>query len=245
MIPKTVSLNIPGAEICYSLARSSRRKKTISISVSHEKGVIVRAPLRASQKEINEIVATKARWIQKTVEETRNRKELFSKKYANGELFKLLGHDFPLLINERQIKRVRPARLTDGCLVVAVPLGQDKDNHIDWIKKSLQLFFKPRARSYINRAVAEASRHMRLQPVAIRVKDLRRSWGICSDKALSFNWRLIMAPAPLVEYVVVHELCHLKHRNHSPAFYDHLSTFLPDYKDRQKTLKEMAPHLDL
>ena len=115
----------------------------------------------------------------------------------------------------------------------------------DRARRSLEKWSRPRAKSVMNRFFGRWSAKTGLKPKIIRVKELKRSWGVCTRDNISINWRLIMAPAPLIEYVVVHELCHLRHKNHSPAFYATLASFLPDYKERRKELKRLAPALGL
>ena len=228
----------------YQLERSSKRRRTIAIHIKHG-AVVVRAPQKASRARIDEIVAGKAGWIAKKLLEDEARDLLAARAYVDGELFKFLGRDYPLTVSETKAKRIKPAVFAGGCIAVGAPAGQIGEDRAEWIRESLERWYRPRAKSHITKQVARAAAATGLVPKLVRVKELKRSWGICTQENISLSWRLIMAPAPLIEYVVVHELCHLRHKNHSAAYYATLASFLPDYKARRKALRELAPQLDI
>ncbi|MDP1809036.1 MAG: SprT family zinc-dependent metalloprotease [Actinomycetota bacterium] len=229
-------------QIEYQLERSSKRRRTIAIHIKNGE-VVVRAPQRAARARIDEIVAGKAAWIAKQLLENEARDLLTARGYTDGELFKFLGRDYPLTVNETAAKRIKPATFAGGCIAVGIPTGQSGEERSEWARESLTRWYRPRAKSHITKQVSRWAATTGLVPKLVRVKDLKRSWGICTQENISLSWRLIMAPAPLIEYVVIHELCHLKHKNHSPAFYATLASFMPDYKERRRALKQLAPFL--
>ena len=243
--PQKLSLSVEDSVINYSLTKSARRKKTISISINREKGVVVRAPERATIDEITNMLTGKAQWLKKKVEEIQQQALRSEKEYTDGGLFKFLGRDFPLVIKEKPMSRIKPARFENGCLVVDVPPELTLGDHVVWIKTSLKRCFQPRAKLHISKIVSQMSKRIGVNPGTVKTKNLKRSWGVCTQDRISFNWRLIMAPTSLLEYVVAHELCHLKHKNHSRAYYSYLGSVLPDYKERRQHLKELGPCLDL
>ncbi len=224
--------------------RSAKRRRTISISI-RDAGVIVRAPLKTPLAELDELVAAKADWIAAKLEEEAARARWATKTYASGEPCKFLGREYPLAVREAPVKRIKTAAFAGGCLAVEVPFGLDGQARAIWVRASLEKWYRPRAKSAIDKVCARWTAETGLSPVLIRVKELRRSWGVCTRDNISINWRLVMAPPALIEYVVVHELCHLKQKNHSRAFYDLLGSHLPDYKARRRELKRLAPELEL
>jgi predicted metal-dependent hydrolase len=128
----------------------------------------------------------------------------------------------------------------------------------DWINKKLAKVQARRAEPkahfdgdlndasrIINERVTVYSELMQLFPKKVAVKDQRRRWGSCSARtgALNLNWRIVMAPPQVVDYVVVHELSHIKHPNHSPAFWSLVAQFVPDYKARRKWLRQHGDRL--
>jgi predicted metal-dependent hydrolase len=129
-----------------------------------------------------------------------------------------------------------------------------------WIKKKLdqlaELATLPKlnfagdrddAARLINERVALYAEKLQLFPQKVAVRDQRRRWGSCSARtgAVNLNWRLVMAPLEVLDYVVVHELSHIKHPNHSPVFWAHVAQFVPDYKVRRKWLRENGGRLVL
>jgi len=203
----------------------------------------VRAPMRASLSRIDEILRDKEVWIAKKLVEIKARADLAARDYVSGELFKFLGRNYPLAIEEAPVKRVAAAGFYGGCLAIKAPAGLSGDVRRARIQESLRKFYRPRANSVLKKMVAGSAAQMGLSPDIVRIKELKRSWGICTGNNISLSWRLIMAPAPLIEYVVVHELCHLRHKNHQAEFYALLASHLPDYKERRRELRRLAPAL--
>lgn len=228
----------------YQLERSAKRRRTVAIHIKNG-AVIVRAPQRASRARVDELVAARAGWIAKKLREDEARNLLATREYVDGELFKFLGRDYPLTVSETTAKRIKPAVFAGGCIAVGVSAGLSGEEHAERVRESLTRWYRPRAKSHITKQVERAAAATGLVPKLVRVKDLKSSWGICTREDISLSWRLIMAPAPLIEYVVIHELCHLRHKDHSAAYYATLASFLPDYKVRRKALRELAPQLDI
>jgi len=231
--------------INYRIERRATRKKSIAISITPKDGVVVKAPVFAKTRRINQFVNKKASWILKSLEKNKVIQEETKKEYANGECFSLLGKDYRLLLKEAKIKRkVRP-ELINGQIVIKVPIFQIEEQRIEWIRDSLALFYKTQAMRIISKAVRRLSIHIGHSPNDIKVKKLKSTWGICRQNYISFNWRLIMAQMSIIEYVVAHEICHLKHKNHSKDFWSMLGSVQPDYKERRTKLKKISHLLDI
>ncbi len=165
------------------------RRRTISIEVTADARVIVRAPSRASLTDINRFIGEKADWIDKSLDKMRQRKaEQSQRKEISPQEVKLLA---------TRAKRVIPQRVRYYADIMGVTYGR----------------------------------------ITIRMQKSR--WGSCSGKGnLNFNCLLMRTPETIIDYVVVHELCHLKEMNHSPKFWAEVEKILPDYKDRRKWLKD-------
>ena len=164
------------------------------IEVTSDCQVIVRAPLRISEKEINRFIGEKADWIEKSLAKMKVRKENSSAAQALSE------QDIRLLTTKA--KRVLPVKVNKFANIIGVDYGR----------------------------------------ITIRMQKSR--WGSCSGKGnLNFNCLLMNAPDEIIDYVVVHELCHRKEMNHSPRFWAHVEAILPDYKERRKWLKDHGNEL--
>ena len=170
--------------IRYELRRSGR--KTLSVEVSREGQVIVRAPLRLSQKRIEQFVAAHADWITRAQQRQRAR---------------LAAHPEP--DEARQAALIR------------------------------------RARTELPPKVARYAREMGVQPAAVTITAARTRFGSCSAKnRICFSWRLMEYPEAAVDYVVVHELAHIVHKNHGPQFWALVERYLPDWRARRALLRE-------
>lgn len=221
---------------------SYSRRKTICISVEAPGMVSVKAPLGLSDDEVIRGVKTKARWIVRKLSEVKDIKTMAVKKeYVNGELFMFLGRDYSLqLIIDAEPKK--PAvQLNQGQLVVTVPSREE-----ELINKAMEAWYRSRAQEQIKERINYYQPIVGAEPARVMVKEQKKRWGSCSSKGnLNFNWKAIMAPPPVLDYIIVHELCHLVHHNHSQDFWNLLASILPDYKERREWLKKNGVRLSL
>jgi predicted metal-dependent hydrolase len=242
MNPKLCSVQLEDRTIVYEVRRSPRRRKTLSILIRPHENIVVRAPVAAREAEIDRFVAKKGAWVLRKLRAI-EAAGAGRREYRSGEMFKFLGRDYPLAVKDVPGKRSTVV-FEGGCLTVRTPLLPEPQRN-ERIKRALQAWYVPRAESCLTKLAADWSDRIGLKPEGLKVKNLKSSWGICNRRRLSLNWRLVMAPPHLAEYVVVHELCHLRHHNHSPAFHRLVASYVPDYQQRRKELKQLGPHLDI
>jgi predicted metal-dependent hydrolase len=207
------------ASLSYSLVKSSR--KSISIIVHPDGRVVVKAPKRATNGQIHEVLKNRMGWIEKhrkRFEEQRLKNP--ERKFLSGERHLFLGEEFILRIRKADVNRVML-----NCEYIDV---ECVDESI--VEELMRQWHLSSFRSIYNVA-----------PARITVKHMRSRWGSCSSrKAVSLNSKLIMTPERCIEYVMVHELCHLIHFNHSENFYSLLTEILPDWKERKKELRSFS-----
>jgi predicted metal-dependent hydrolase len=216
----------------HKLVRSKR--KTLSLIVENDGTLTVRAPLRMKEADIRRFIEVKQDWIkQKQAKVLKD--AVAPRQYVNGERFLYLGREIPLRIvpnGKPALVMVRVFKLTKS----AQP--QAESHFTAWYKKQ--------ARMVLTERVALFARNHDFEPEKLRISSARTRWGSCSAKGtLSFTWRLVMAPLDVIDYVVVHELCHLKEMNHSKAFWAQVRGILPDYRERRKWLKKYGAKLQL
>ena len=213
------------------IIRSNR--KTIALIVHRDGTLTVRAPLKASTRQIQELVETKAKWI-------RSKQELVKtvypkakpKEYQNGEEFLYLGKSYPLEI----VSEIRPPVLLDGHFYI----DKKKLPHAELL---MTHWYKEQARQVATERASQFASLWKYKFGQIKITSARTRWGSCSGKGtLSFTWRLVLAPLPILDYVVVHELVHLVHKNHRKEFWRQVETILPDYKRSIQWL-ELNGHL--
>ncbi|PKM78744.1 MAG: M48 family peptidase [Firmicutes bacterium HGW-Firmicutes-15] len=219
-----------------------RKRKSMTIIVEAPDKVIAIVPIRTGQAIILEKVQAKAPWIIKKLEYFRNVQQLHTpREFADGESFLYLGEDYQLQV-EHDISLGRPeVKFKQGRLCICTPT-------IDKITLASALggWYRQRAKEIIPGRVNYYQYKIPKEPNRIVIKDQKKRWGSCSSKGnLNFNWRIVMAPVAVMDYIVVHEMCHLVHLNHSKEFWNLVAEILPDYKDVQKWLKINGVRLSL
>jgi hypothetical protein len=212
------------------------RRKTIALIIQPDGRLVVRAPLRVSNEAIRQLVEKKAGWIKTKQAQVKSAPPPPApKRFINGEIFWYLGQRYSLEI----VKTSRPALVLDGKFYLAqAALPNALEVFERWYKGQAALVIAGRLQWY---AAQHSFRYAKL-----RITSARTRWGSCSPHdTLSFTWRLVMAPLPVIDYVVVHELVHLQVKNHSKEFWARVGSLMPDYPQMRKWLKNNHAFLTL
>ena len=195
--------------------------------------VEVRAPFKIEQKELDSFILQKNSWINKKLSLQKSIKKPTRKKFKNEENFQFLGKNLKLKITISENKK----SYIDDKFIYLV-LKNNKENFKEKIKEKLEIFFRETAKDIFKNKTLDEAKKIRVTPKKIIVRSYKRRWGSCSyKKDISYNWKLIMAPEKIIHYVVIHELCHLIHFNHSRDFWKSVGKILPDYKSSKEWLK--------
>ncbi len=210
------------------IIRSKRR--SFAIQVKRDGRLIVRAPQKASLKEIKRIVEQKSEWIlrkQNLVQQKLT--EITPKRYLEGEEFLFLGKKHPLYFKKNPGYSIA---LSNGSFTIDENyIGHERDLFVFWYKIQAKRIFTERAAFYSSQTGLRFSK--------IKVTNALKRWGSCSSKGnLNFPWRLVMGPAEVIDYVVVHEIAHIRHKNHSKFYWKKVESILPEYKKHEKWLKD-------
>lgn len=219
----------PALSLPVEVIRSTRRVKTISVQV-REGRVIVRAPANVTEQLIQEFLREKKPQIEQWMTQHRNSQVLTP------------WYEHPLLLAGagRQL-HFSPGikwsfELTPDALNITGPAKTLSD---DTVKLALIEWLRQLAVADLRQRVKFWARQTRIPYEQVRIKDQSSRWGSCSAKGnLNLNWRLIMAPPRVADYVVVHELCHRLEMNHSPEFWRHVANWFPDYQSSRAWLKK-------
>ncbi len=199
------------------LIRSKRR--TIALIVERDGSVTVRAPLKLSAKSIEEFVAKHANWVEKKREEVRAMQPEPPRQYLAGEQFLFLGRPYSLEIVRNTAKTLE--------LADSFKLSESEQRNAEAVFRS---WYRKQAARIIGERVAYFAKLFGLDVRSMRITSARTRWGSCSPKGvLSFSWRLLMTPPEVIDYVIVHELAHTVHHNHSKHFWDLVEKWMPDY----------------
>ena len=206
------------------------RRRTVGLVINQDAQLIVRAPLWTSLSEIQRIVARKHGWIARKQKLSLVRLPLRSKQFVEGEEFLFMGETYPLRMVEQGPEKV--------ALNQEFKLSKDVASQA---RHYIQKWYKIQADQYIKEKVSVHARRLELEFASIKINDAKSHWGSCGHKrTLNFTWRLIMAPPRVIDYVIVHELMHIKHRNHSAVFWKDIKALIPDYKKDERWLKNYS-----
>ncbi len=221
--------------LSYQLIRSRKRRKTISLHIKEDGKIVVYAPYRTPKWEIEKFFNEKESWIvEKRSEKERSIKEA-EKAFIWGEKFLFLGELYPLEIQDNN--KEPPLKLSFGKFVL------DK-NHIEEARDLFIKWYKEEAKERIIGRIDYYSKRLQLFPKGVKITSAKYRWGSCSrDDRLSFSWRMIMASFSIIDYILIHELVHIKEKNHSKRFWNYLESVHPDYKKHRLWLKENGSSL--
>ncbi|MFT4930076.1 MAG: putative metal-dependent hydrolase [Phenylobacterium sp.] len=228
----------------YQLSRSSRRK-TLSIVVRRGK-VKILAPALLPAALIHKFIALKTGWVLEKLQSQQGWAEQETqakKQFIDGETFLYRGTEYPLQISPGAKSSVE---LVNGKLFVCVSNRVKSDNFEASVKKLLQGWYKQQITDYLSHRLAYFCDRMRVKHTSLKVRSYKRRWGSCSAKGeVTFNYLLMMAPDWVTDYVIVHELCHLTHLNHSPRFWSEVKRYYPEHKTASNWLRDNGPTLTL
>ena len=217
---------LDGGWVDYTLKRS-RRRRSITLTIDDD-GLRVGAPWRASQQRIDVLLDSHARWIARKLAQWRARRPPpFA--WQAGATVMAMGEPLTLAVNSAGDTTRREGSRLCVCAAADDPATLARQV-VAWLRSTAQDWFEQRA--------AHFSQVLAVPTPTIRLSNARTRWGTCHpDGRVLLNWRLIQAPPLLIDYVVVHELAHLREPNHSPRFWRWVANVLPDYAERRQTLR--------
>lgn len=228
-------------DIEYQLLPGSPRKTT-DIVIERDGRVTVRPPVEYTPEQVDAVVESKRLWIYRNLAEWKDlNASAVAREWVSGETFLYLGRTYRLSLVSHQN---RPLKLKDGrfCLDRTV-LEQGGTSAA---KKVFSSYFADKGQQRFSERVQYFAPKVGVQAMGIKVKDIGYRWASCGTSGwLNFHWKCMMAPPKIIDYVVVHELCHFHHRNHSDAFWNEVDKVMPDYRERKEWLRENGAALTI
>jgi predicted metal-dependent hydrolase len=221
-------------DINYSVVFSRRR--SIGISVSPDKGVVIRAPFRTSSETIKGIVLSKASWIKKHQRRfLKLDRSAAPINYSDGSTHLFIGNLFNLKI-------VKSGKIFVKRIDDFIEIGHSDTADTESIKKIMYRWYKDEATLFFSiklKEVLSRCESYNFKPTSLVVRTMKRRWGSCSvNGKITLSTELIKMTEPCIEYVIIHELCHLKHHNHGKEFYALMSEIEPDWKIFRRQLRD-------
>ncbi len=224
-------------------------KKHITITIQPNKQIIVTSPKAVTTKEITNLLHQKSLWILKKLAEISARPSAITKQFLEGEMFPYLGNEYPLRISKYVSTNKRKGlslHFTGRDFHAQVDAALSSADYMPLMTEQFKIWYISRGNELLTDRLSIYCPLLGLNPKRVTFKEQKRRWGSCNSSGVIYlNWRLLMAPIEIVDYVLVHELAHLKHMNHSKQFWELVESLFPDYKTAKSWLKEHGPCLTL
>jgi len=223
-----------GEHIPYLLER--RKRRTVGMRIGAQ-GLVVHAPIRLTLPQLEALLLSKTRWI---LDKLRLHAAQAVAPFAwrDGENLMLLGNE--MLLRVRQDSRSRAIVHEPGQLHVALPAPEDSQS----VSRKVLLWYRKQAQADFSRRLEILAARLGVEKPQLYLSNARSRWGSCNSRGeIRLNWRLIQAPPHIINYVICHELAHLKEMNHSARFWALVAQLHPDYKRAEQELKALSARL--
>ena len=244
---ETCSITINGKSLQYTVQRSTRRFRTVQLRLDPDVGLKILAPYKMSDEDINEFLVKHSEWISKHYTDFEDRKQ--EKDWANGGTILLRGKKIRVLVLEREADDIGRDLTTtvvkslegDEVTVIIPPnISHEKKSADVW--QGLREWYRQEALDHLESRMVKFGKLMGVREEQLKLSNAEKRWGSCSGKgSINLNWRLIKLDDSLIDYVVVHELAHLKQLNHSANFWRVVEGVLSNYRELRMQLREHSP----
>lgn len=224
----------------------NENEEFVNIIIDPTKGVIIKTPKKVPENEIQEILKKKGLWVLQKLEKINSIAEKPSKReFVSGEKLPYLGRHYRLKVYKKT-NQPTVIKWRQGKFFVYINSQLDSEKQRAIIFKSIAKWYIEHAEKVIAERTVFYAPRVGKQPSQIKIKEQKLRWGSCTKNGgVNFNWRIIMSPLKIVDYVVVHELCHLIFPYHSHQFWNRMGAVLADYEKRREWLRINGPKLDL
>ncbi|MBF8983201.1 M48 family metallopeptidase [Lutibacter sp. B2] len=219
-----------------------RKRRTMEIRITPPDQVRVIAPSAAPKEWIIEKLKNKGSWIVKKLDQFKDLDYLpIERKFEDGEKFMYLGKDYFLKISIDKDIKIPEVKLEEEQIHIITP---KKSKSI--LSETLEKWYRKQTLEQVQEKVKYYRPYFHKDPSNIRVKEQKKRWASCTYKdEILFNWRGSMALPSVLDYIVVHEMCHMVHKNHSKDFWALVESIIPDYKERRNWLKKYGVMMDV
>ena len=231
---ETSTITWGGTHVSYTIHRSARRKKTVAVTVDPAGSVLIVAPEHLTTSRLDAMVRRKAAWLVRRIKRVKTHAPPLSpREFVSGESVLYLGRHYRLKVHPRE---TGDAKLRGRWLHVPAPEDVRRPDHI---RAALVSWLRCRAAERLPERVAAWQPKAGVAMPRVVIADQQKRWGSCDQRGtIRLNWRIIQAPMRVVDYVVVHELVHLRHRGHGRDYWQAVGRVMPDYERRREDLRQ-------
>ncbi len=213
------------------------RLKYIHLNINEQGELIIKAP-HNSQHQITQLLKKKKDWIEKAQKKFTQKKGKMPTFESDSEKLYYLGTPYPLTLQQIPSDKTTNLVSFNYTPQEGFKITYNEPNTTEFLNQ-IEKFYKHKAKEMITPLVQQQAEIMSLYPTAISFRKTKRQWGSCSSKnRLSFNTGLIKLPLDVIQYVIIHELAHIKHKHHQKAFWKEVERYSPNYKELEQELKE-------
>lgn len=210
-----------------------KNRTSIGLRMDQYGVVEVLAPKGTSEEQVHKVLEANWALIQEKLREMQTRMHgTLKKTYEYGETFLYLGKAYPISITHDQTIQKDHVVFDGKTLHIQVKQQEDAI-----IRQALKRYYYQQCKAIVEKSIKSNQYHFKMKPRSVKIVDSNKNWGTCNGNLeLTFNWKLAMAPQEVIDYVVVHEMCHMVHLNHDRSFWRLVGKIMPDYKEREAWL---------
>jgi predicted metal-dependent hydrolase len=242
--PDTGFITVGDTRVAFSVFRSRKRKRTIAFKMEHDASLRIMAPASTSLFYLTKFLQSRAPWVARRLAE--RQKTSPGCAFTDGASFIYLGCKYILRVTQGG-NAPQSCTLSPHKLHIHVPdENLSPENLRAEVRLEILLWLKKRARVKFKKRLDLWAMRMGVSYKKLIVTDPEQRWGSCSvDNIIRLNWRLMLAPLPIIDYVVAHELAHVRHKDHSPRFWAFVAKAMPEWQALRKRLRHIEPTLTL
>jgi len=212
-----------------------KKRKTLGIYIDGYGQIEIRVPKGTTESQINQLIESKWHWIISKLTEIKTRTDGYKPKtYEQGEPFMYLGTEVVISVLVDPLEANERVYIEGDQLIV-----KTKSDDNEKIKKMLESFYSKECKRIVEMRLKYYQANFKVKPKGVKITNNKSNWGTCnSHRELTFNWKLVMAPLEVFDYVVIHEMCHMVHMNHDRSFWRLVGKLMPDYEVKQQYLRQ-------
>ncbi|OUJ18040.1 putative metal-dependent hydrolase [Methanonatronarchaeum thermophilum] len=239
-------LEIGKIKIPYKVIWSEKRA-SIGISIDDSMELKVKAPTNTSFNEIKNVLDKKKKWILNKIKRFEEQKPpSLEKEFLSGEKLKYRGRRYRLKVQKNQEIKKPKLKFQNGTFNLYTPKYEDQDQkRKKEIKKTVENWYKNKAEQDFPNRVYKYAPQIGVKPNDVIIDEMNKKWGECKKGEIKLHWKLILAPVKIQDYVIVHELTHVKYEKHNKTFWHTIGSVMPDYEERMEWLRKNGKTLKI